>query len=67
MRQEKEVMPNKSDVVRFPSLPYTMHSIRRNNETLSVNLWEDTHAGEKRWGLVFYGVNYKLLDYHRLG
>ena len=28
---------------------------------------EDTYAGKKRWGLVFYGVKYKLLAYYRLG
>ena len=32
-----------------------------------MDLLENTHAGKKRWGLVFYGVKSKLLDYYRLG
>ena len=32
-----------------------------------MDLLENTHAGKKRWGLVFYGVKYKLLAYYRLG
>ena len=33
----------------------------------SVDLLENTHAGKKRLGLVFYGVKYKILAYYRLG
>ena len=32
-----------------------------------MDLLENTHAGKKRLGLVFYGVKYKLLAYYRLG
>ena len=60
-------MPKKSDVVRFPNISYPMHSISRNKETFSVDLLENTHAGKKRWGLVLYCVNFKLLAYYRLG
>ena len=67
MRHEREVMPKKSVVVGFTSLSDPMHGIHRNKETFSVDLLENTHAGNKRWGLLFYGVKYKLLDYHRLG
>ena len=43
-------MPKKPAVVRFPSLPDTMRGIRRNKETFSVELLEDTHSGKKLWG-----------------
>ena len=32
-----------------------------------MNLLENTHTGRNRWGLIFYGVKSKLLDYYRLG
>ena len=32
-----------------------------------MDLLENTHAGKKRWGLVFYGVKSKLLAYYRPG
>ena len=32
-----------------------------------MDLLENTHAGKKRWGVVFYGVKSKLLAYYRLG
>ena len=32
-----------------------------------MNLLGDTDTGEKRWGIVFYGVKSKLLAYYRLG
>ena len=67
MRHEREVMPKKSVVVGFTSLSDPMHGIRRNKETFSVDLLENTHAGNKRWGLLFYGVKSKLLAYYRLG
>ena len=67
MRHEQEVIPKNSAVVRFTSLPDPMRGVRRNKETFSVDLLEDTHAGKKRWGLVFYGVKYTLLAYYRLG
>ena len=60
-------MPKKSSVVRFPILSDHMRGIRRNKETFSVDLLDNTHAGKKRWGLVFCGVKSKLLAYYRLG
>ena len=32
-----------------------------------MDLLENTHAGKKRWGLVFYGVKSKLIAYYKLG
>ena len=59
-------MHKKSDVVIFYSLPDPMSGVFPNKD-FSVNLLEDTHSGKERWGLVFYGVNYKFLAYYRLG
>ena len=58
-------MPKKSAVVRFLSLPDPMRGIRRNKGFFPVDLLENTHVGKKCWGLVFYGVKSKLLDYYR--
>ena len=44
----------------------SLRSIRRNKETLSVDLLLDTRAGS-RWGIVFFGLKSKLLAYYRLG
>ena len=44
-----------------------MRSIRRIKETISVDTMEFTHAGGNRSGLVFYGINSKLVAYHGLG
>ena len=52
---------------RFPSLSDTMRGIHRNKEIFPVDLLENTHAGKKRWGLVFYGIMSKLLAYYILG
>ena len=41
--------------------------VRRNKETFSVDIVENTYADKKRWGIVFYGVKSKLLAYDRLG
>ena len=60
-------MPNKAAVVRFHSLPDTIDGICRNKQNFLVDITDFTHAGEKRWGLVFYGVKSKLLAYYRLG
>ena len=67
VRHEREVMPKKLAVFRFPRLSDPMRGIHRNKETFSVDLLENTHAGKKRWGLVFYGLKSKLLAYYRLG
>ena len=67
MRYEREVIPKKLAMVRYPSLYDTMRGVRRNKETFSVGLLEDTHAVKNSWGLVSYGVNSKLLYYCRLG
>ena len=67
MRHEREVMPKKSSVVIFPSLSDPMRGICRNREPFSVDLLENTHVGKKCWGLVFYGINSKLLYYFTLG
>ena len=32
-----------------------------------MGIIEDTHDGKNIWGLVFYGVKYKLFDCYRLG
>ena len=60
-------MPKKYVVVKFTSLPDPMCGIRCNKKTFSVDVTEDTYAGGKRWVLVFYGLNSKLLYYYRLG
>ena len=44
-----------------------MRKILHNKVFVSVDLLENTPAGKNRWGLVFYGVKSKLLDYNRLG
>ena len=54
-------------MVRFPRLSDPICGIHCNKETFSVGLLDNTHAGKKRWGLVFYGVKSKLLYYYRLG
>ena len=53
VRHKQEVMPKKSAVVRFSGLSDTLRGIRRNKETFSVDLLENTHTGKKRWGLLF--------------
>ena len=58
---EWDLMSKKSAVEIFPSLSDTLRGISRNKETFFVDLLEDTHAGKKRWGLLFYVVKYKLL------
>ena len=66
VRHEREVMPKKSAVAISPGLSYPMFGISRNKKYFSVDLLEDTHVCKNRWGLVFYGVKYKLLAYYRL-
>ena len=66
-RHACEVMQEKSYVVRFPSLPDPMRGIRHNKNFFKVDVTEFTHDGKKRWGLVFYGANYRLLAYYMLG
>ena len=60
-------MPKKSAVVRFPRLSDPMRGISRNKETLSLYLLDNTHAGGKCWGLVFYGVKSNIIAYYILG
>ena len=67
VRHEREVMPKKSSVEIFPVIYDPLRSISRKKETFSVDLLEDIHARKNRWGLVFYGVKYKLIVYYRLG
>ena len=64
---EREVMPKKYAVEIFPALSDSLRGVHRNKETFSVDVVENTYAGEKRWGLVFYGVTSKLLAYYSLG
>ena len=59
-------MPKKSAMFRFTSLPDSMGSIFLNKETFSVDETEDIRDVKKRWGLVFYDVKSKPLDYYRL-
>ena len=66
VRHEREVMPKKSEVERFPAMTDSLRSIRRNKETFSLDLLLDTRAGS-RWGIVFFGLKSKLLAYYRLG
>ena len=66
VRHEREVMPKKSAVGRFPAMSDSLRSVRRNKETFSVDVVLDKHA-RLRWGIVFYGLKSKLLDYYRLG
>ena len=64
---EREVMHKKFSVEIFPGLYDPLHGgISRNKETFSVDLLADIRPGKNRWGLVFYGVKYKLLAYYRL-
>ena len=63
VRNEHEFMPKNYVVVRFHILPYPIHSIRHNKKIFSGGVTKDTHAGKKRWGVVFYGVKFKLLAY----
>ena len=67
VRHKQEVMPNKSAMVIFHSLSDPMRGIHSNKKKISVGLLENTHAGKKRWGIVFYSVKSKLLDYYILG
>ena len=66
MRHDSEAMPKKSALVMFPNLIDTIRGICRNKESFSVDIMENTHTGEKRWGLVFYVIKSKLLAYCRL-
>ena len=67
LRHEREVMPKKSAVERFPAMADSLRSVRRNKETFSVDVVENTHAGNKQWDIVFYGVKIKILAYYHLG
>ena len=67
MRHKREVMPKNMAVVRFPSLSDPMRGISCNKETFPVDLLENTHAGKKIWGLVFYSVKSNIISYYRLG
>ena len=60
-------MANKSAVEIFPALSDPLRGVLRNKETFSVDVVENTYAGKKRWGLVFYGLKSKLLAYNCLG
>ena len=59
-------MPKNSAVVRFPAFSEPMCGISCDKETFCLDLLENNHAGKKRWDLVFYGINSKLLAYYRL-
>ena len=63
---EREVMPKKLAVERFPAMSDSLRSNIRNKETFSMDLLLDTHAGS-RWGIVFFGLKSKLLAYYRIG
>ena len=60
-------MPKTSAVEIFTSLSDPLRGVCRNKETFSVDLVENTYAGKKHLGLVFYGVKSKLLAYYCLG
>ena len=62
-RHEREVMPKKSAVERFPAIPDSLSNVRRNKEFFSLDVMKDTHARKTRWDIVFYGVKSKLLAY----
>ena len=66
VRNEREEIPKKLEVIRFTSLPDTMHGIRCNKEMFLEDVMEHSHSGEKRWGLVFYGIKTKLMENYRL-
>lgn len=66
VQHEHNEAPNKLAVVSYLSLPDPMRSIRRNKKTFLVDLVVFTHTRKKRWGMVFYGVKTKIIDYHRL-
>ena len=53
VRHEHNVVPKKSAVVRFISLPNPMHSIRRNKEKIYWAQQRIPTLVKSRWGLVF--------------
>ena len=67
VRHELWFLPKNFAMARFTILSGPMCGICRNEETSSVDLLKNTHAGKKRWGLVFYGIKSKILAYYRLG
>ena len=67
VRHEREVMPKKLAVDRFPAMSDSLRIDRRNKETFSVDVVVDTHTRKTRWGIVFYGLKSKMLAYYRLG
>ena len=60
-------MPKKSAVEIFTAMADSLRSVLRNKETFPVDVVENTYAGKKRWGIVFYGVKSKRLAYYSLG
>ena len=54
-------------MVRFTSLSDPICGVHINKENFSLDLLEDTSAGEKRRGLVFYGVKSNILSYYIFG
>ena len=53
VRHEREVTPKKSAAERFPAMADSLRGVCCNKETFSVDVVENTHAGKKRWGIVF--------------
>ena len=64
VRHEREGMPKKSAMERFPAMPDSLCSVRRNKESFPVDVVEDTYTGKTRWGIIFYGVKSKSLAYY---
>ena len=67
VRHERELMPKKLAVDRFPAMSDSLRSIRKNKDNFSVYVVVDTHARKTRWGIVFYGLKSKLLAYYCIG
>ena len=66
VRQDHDVLPNKSLVVSFPILTNTISVINRNKENFYVDVAERAQSGKRNWGVVFYGLRKKLMIYHRI-
>ena len=59
VRHEREVMPKKLVVDRFPAMSDSLRSVRRNKKTFSVDVVVDTKARKTRSGILFFGLKSK--------
>ena len=59
VRHERELMPKKLAVDRFPAMSDSLRSVRRNKKTFSVDVVVDTKARKTRSGILFFGLKSK--------